>query len=445
MLTDPTGPGDCHNLLITGCYRSGTTLVEKVLNQHPGLAVASQPFPVLYALLKERFLAERNLTRRYPLDHLFLESGFTRADFYAFLDRYRVESEDLYELFDRLEKYQGLWTPEIRSARGELRGGTFWDLYDQLQRFLERLFPRPGVVYRGTKEVLIEEYAPYFARHKIPVVCVMRDPRGMIASLNFCERGNFAGANRPVLFSLRAWRKSVAIATELASTGTGWVVRYEDIAVRPTAVLQPLCEWLQVEPVPEDVLSGTLIDQYGRTWHGNSSFSAKEGIQRDSIASWEAKLPRAVVEYIETICMPEMRLLGYGPSIRREFDPEVIRSYRDPFSGIHSSFPPDYSHDRTRVEHEIERVRQLEHELDPEDQRRWFISPRAYLLLKAHWSRKDGWDGWGVVKEPFLTGASFQSEVGSTAKPQVTGESAAQQEFRPPSAFRISSKELSAS
>ncbi|MFH2071358.1 MAG: sulfotransferase, partial [Actinomycetota bacterium] len=39
------GPQSPGQLLITGAYRSGTTLLEKLLHNHPDLSVAMQPFP----------------------------------------------------------------------------------------------------------------------------------------------------------------------------------------------------------------------------------------------------------------------------------------------------------------------------------------------------------------------------------------------------------------
>ena len=53
-------------LLVTGCYRSGTTIVEKVLHSHPKINIASQPFPVLYIQAKEIFLDRMGIRYRYP-------------------------------------------------------------------------------------------------------------------------------------------------------------------------------------------------------------------------------------------------------------------------------------------------------------------------------------------------------------------------------------------
>lgn len=371
-------------LLITGCYRSGTTVLEKVLNLHPDVAVASQPFPVLYALVKQRFLAEKGLTRRYPLGHLLLEAGYCEEELHAFLERYVLSEEDIADFFDQLDEYDlGLWTPEMREARGRVETGTFWGVYQQLMLYLEERFPRRNVKYRGTKEVLIEEFAPYFVRHGAFVIIVARDPRAMIASLNFRERDNLTGANRPILFSLRAWRKSVAIALALADSQHALLVRYEGITLKTAETLARISDALAVCSFTDEITEGEIVDQHGRPWLGNSSFESRKGIFRESVDTWRTKLPRQVVQYIETICLPEMRLLEYKPVCGGQFQVDVIRNFRDPFPEIHARFPRDYSSDPRRIEEEIERFRKLHEDLDPSEQRRWFLNEMAYHRLRG--------------------------------------------------------------
>src|SRR5687767_125731 len=200
-------------LLVTGCYRSGTTLLEKLMHGHPHICVGSQPFPVLYFQVKEAFYSKMGLQRRYPLDHLFLEGGYRPDEFYAFLDGYVLSPREVEQLFDDLESYRlGLWMPEILRFRGQIRAGTFLDIYHQLNARVAEVFPKESLLYVGGKEILVEEYVPYLLRAGTSVLLIVRDPRDMITSLNFRERDNLTGAHRPVLYSLRIWRKSVAMA-----------------------------------------------------------------------------------------------------------------------------------------------------------------------------------------------------------------------------------------
>ena len=111
------------NLLVTGSYRSGTTLIEKLLHSHDNICLGSQPFPILYFHIKQAFLDSIHVERRYPLDHLFLESRYVPEDLNAFLDHHRLTSSALDQIFVELSDYQkGLWTPEILGFRRTILG-----------------------------------------------------------------------------------------------------------------------------------------------------------------------------------------------------------------------------------------------------------------------------------------------------------------------------------
>jgi hypothetical protein len=369
-------------LLVTGCYRSGTTLLEKLLHAHPAACVASQPFPVLYSHVKALFDAERGLNRRYPLGHRFLEDGYSDADFAAFLDERSLTHADLDDVFGQLARYtEGLWTPEILGVRSAIRPGTFMDVYRQLMRAVPGLFSQNDLRVIGSKEILIEEYVPYLLERGVHVIVIIRDPRDMVASLNFRERENATGRNRPVLYSVRLWRKSVATAIAFeAHTRFRWL-RYEDLVARPQPMMADLGSFLGLPPYPEAALTAPLRDQRGAAWEGNSSFRDQVGISRESVGRFDSVLPQAVRAMIETVTAPEMRLLGYVASPR---DPAALKRYRDPFNDVHAKFTADYSADPAHVRHEIARLEQLDSPtaLPDDEARRWFLYPQAYRRLR---------------------------------------------------------------
>lgn len=374
-------------LLVTGCYRSGTTVLEKLLHAHPRLIVASQPYPVLYFFAKGLFLAERGLERRYPLDHLFLEDGYAPRDLHDFLDRTVLGPERIADFFDRMERYEeGLWTPEMLRFRERIRPGTFLEVCRQLDACIAELFPKPEPRLVGGKEVLVEEYVPYLLARGRSVILSVRDPRAMIASLDFRDRDNLTGADRPVLYSLRAWRKSVAFALGCeGEPGFAWL-RYEDLVSDPTGRLAGLTARLGLEPHPPSALEGGIRDQRGEPWEGNSSFAAQAGVSSGPLSAWRRKLPEEMVAYVETVCLPEMRALGYGTEVVRDFDAGVLERYRDPFASIHQRFPADYSAAPHRVAHEKERYALLQDaqgDLPEAEARRWFVHPRASRRLRA--------------------------------------------------------------
>jgi hypothetical protein len=379
-----------NHLLVTGCYRSGTTLLEKLLHNHPSIAVASQPCPILYQRTKAAFLDQRGVQQRYPLGHLRGDQAERLSLFERFLDTYQLDTGAISDLFDDLESYtKGLWTPEILHLRGRIQPGTFLEVLRQFDTHIVELFGNTHTRLAGGKEVLVEEYVPYLLRRGHRVVLSLRDPRDMICSLNFGDRDNLTGQNRPVLFSLRAWRKSVAVALAYEDHPSFCWLRYEDLVRRPISELNRLTPSLGVDPYSNDLLKTGLLDQRGKIWMGNSSFSDQHGVTSTSVGRYEKGLPDEVRECIESCCRPEMVVLGY---LDRDSTPpgdEAIRTYRDPFTRVHSSFPADYSSDPRRVAEEIERLKMLESSEKPSQTEivRQFIFSGAFEKLRTGLSR----------------------------------------------------------
>lgn len=377
-------------LLITGCYRSGTTLVEKLVNMHPKATVASQPFPVLFFIFKERFNQIMGIKRRYPLDHLFLEDAYSNQDFNKFLRTYSVDKETLREFSLRMRDYtEGLWTPEIIELLGLLEPGTFFDIYNSLLDMIATIYSADEGSVVGTKEVLVEEYTPAMIEHDVKVIFVVRDPRDMITSLNFRVRDNLTGKNRPILYSLRAWRKGIAFAYAAAIRNQGCMVRYEDLVTDQKATMSKITNYLGIDEFNRDAFNSGLVDQSGASWKGNSSFTDQNGISDKSLSTYKKYLPQGVVSFVETVCGPEMKILGYHENDNIDGLEDIIRTYRDPFDSFHGKFSEGYSHNQDRLLMEKERLITLKRGVvDEKMLRKWFITPEIYSAMSERYVDK---------------------------------------------------------
>ena len=375
-------PDKIGNIFICGTYRSGTTITEKVLNNHDELCVASQPFPLLFIMYKEKFNESMNLEQRYPLDHKFLQRYYDGVDFENFLEKNLFRLNDISILKEKMASYIGLWTPEILDKMDMLEEGNFYSIYRQFLNLLYGLYGEPNHKYIGSKEVLFEEYIPVLLNKGVKTILVVRDPRDMIASVNFREIDNQTGENRPILYSLRNWRKSIAYSIELAGHENFLSIQYEDLVLKTEETLDAISVFLNISPFDLTQLSKGIKDQNGKDWSGNSAFHKHKGISAKSIGKYKSKLPQEVIAYIETICYPEMIYLKYERSIVNDYSPEIIKSYRDPFHKIHSSFEFDYSQQKKRIDDEIKRYQLLKHKSCPENQiKDWFIFEKVYSEL----------------------------------------------------------------
>ncbi len=370
-------------LFVTGCYRSGTTLTEKMLHAHPEVSVASQPFPILLFFAKERFLEERGIDRRYPLDHQFRETVYRPADFTAFLDQFVVDAEDLDAIGHRLGGYkQGLWTREVLDVWPTIPPGLFLSVWQRLSSELASELGRPDVSIVGTKEVLGEEFIPFILRNGGYVVHVIRDPRDMITSLNMRVRDNLTGDPRPVLYSIRLWRKSIAYALSDETRGSA-VIRFEDLATDPTDTMGPITRSLGVADIGDFNLTPGLRDQDGGSWAGNSSFDGFEGISTAPIGRYRTRLPEDTIRYIETIAAPEMEIVGYELSGLPSMTTEELLAFEEPTPATHGAFEPAYSRSPSRIADEEKRLQLLSSPLVESDAREWFLFPEAFRRLSG--------------------------------------------------------------
>jgi hypothetical protein len=87
-------------VFVTGMLRSGTTLTQVLLTNHPQAWVAYQPFHQLYVDAKQRYLDECGLAISPPLD-----DGAPGAPdperFVAWLEHHRFDETDAYALARR--------------------------------------------------------------------------------------------------------------------------------------------------------------------------------------------------------------------------------------------------------------------------------------------------------------------------------------------------------
>lgn len=370
-------------LFVTGCYRSGTTLTEKVLHAYPEVNLASQPFPILLFFVKERFLAERGIDRRYPLDHQFRETAYRPADFTEFLERFVVQAEDLDAIGRRLMAYtRGLWTREVLEVLPSVAPGPLLSVWKGLSERLASALGRPSALIVGTKEVLGEEFIPFILRGNGYVVHVLRDPRDMITSLNMRDYDNLTGDPRPILYSIRLWRKSVAYALT-AETHGAHVIRYEDLVRDPAGAMTPIARHVGATCLGADDLGSRLVDQSGDAWSGNSSFGGFEGVSTASVGRYHTKLPEDTIRYIETVTAPEMEIVGYRRSGLSAMTEAELLAFEEPTPVTHSAFDPEYSRAPVRIASERRRLEMLAESPNESETREWFIFPDVFLRLSG--------------------------------------------------------------
>ena len=378
-----------HNILLNGCFRSGTTLLDKVLHAHPKVVMASQPFPVLYFYLKDIFLKNSGLDIRYPLDHMFKQRSYSQDDLATFLETYKINHDDIDTVFEKLEQYSsGLKTPQIKKYRQAIKPGSFLEVYQQFNNCLGIIFDnKKSPVYVGGKEAFVEEYIPFLLKHGVKIIVIIRDPRDVVASVYNSIDEKHMGENRPLLFLLRAWRKSIAYSLAYEDDPNFTWITYEQLVTNTNPTLQMLTDFLQIESFPENTFKDGVFNQEGTLWKSNSSYKSSLELNSASIGQFQDRLDEEIIAYVESACYPEIRAIGYSHSISSSFSPVALKSFREGFDITHEKFQAckDYSYSPLRIADESKRIELLMQDqsaLSNDEIQNWFILPDAFHKLR---------------------------------------------------------------
>ncbi len=347
-------------LFVTGMQRCGSTLLNKLLSAHSQISILSQPFPFLFIEAKRAFL--RSLGRgdaEYPLGNLFIESGYLVEEFAGYLRHHSLDHESLLSLFAEMRDFSGQYT---RFEEARVKAGVHLVPTDDFARILSSLYveltDKRGARSFGGKETMCEEFLPYLLDRGWKCLIIVRDPRDIMASLNYGQGQNYGGRLKPTLFNLRNWRKSIAFVLHLRNhPGFMWL-RYEDLVTHPMQSLNRLAEELGVGPFTENLFDEGVKNQKGDLWQSNSSHSPSTRINRSSVEKYKSTLPPEVVSYVEACCYPEMRYLNYPLSIGWDESAEAIKTFEDPYE-IGRETLRNYYLDAMRNEEELQRIELL--------------------------------------------------------------------------------------
>jgi len=310
-------------VLLAGMMRSGTTFLQKVLDAHPEISFKYQEETSFFLDQKKRFLESINDTSYHVLSHYDEPNHYDLNQFLAWLGR-----EELF--FDELKSRLSCDDAALSVC--------------------------------GMKEVLIEEFLPGCVHHNIKCLVIIRDPRDVIASMSFGKGKMHTGVERPVLFDVRNWRKSVAITRLLKGEPDFKSIRFEDLILKKEKVMQALFEWIGVKNRTIQDLTDAMTITSKKKWEGNSSFGKRALFDPNAIGNYKANIPPEVERYIQALAQDEMLEMGYKVSVMSNNEREnIIANYSDPFMVKRKEFASNYSSQEINIEYEIDRLNGFNH------------------------------------------------------------------------------------
>jgi macrodomain Ter protein organizer (MatP/YcbG family) len=313
---------------IFGMFRSGTTLMARMLNTHRDIACASDPYRPFFNYLRYNIAVDAGLADDIgPYDPL--GDYFADADGLALLRA--VEDGSLNRPFPRREANRLLeqicdqgepFSAKLIDCLEEIEGETFREVYDDLLTLVLEAYGTGDERWRATKEVWTTEFVPALAETypKMRFILVIRDPRAVCASKNIQKDTKY-----PWLFLVRQWRK-IADLTNRYADGQRFsdrvtVLRYEDLVTEPRETAKRICDFLDINLDERVLKPGLFTDGSGDQWIQNTSYDDEEPeFNTDSVDKWKDVLDDRIVRYVEQLCLPEMVRFGYEPSQAMSLD-----------------------------------------------------------------------------------------------------------------------------
>jgi hypothetical protein len=280
-------------VLITGCYRSGTEYITLMLNNHPAFAAS------MYVVNYMRFC----YGRYEPLSDE--------------ANRRRLLSETA-------ERIQTRWkrTLDVERIAAECdRVPTVTDalMYDLI---MSDLFLTNEIRCWGEKVQLLWTKIPDFLTMfpKGKVIHIVRDPRSVLASFKrytYAPPPAYLGA---IFNSLSSLQTAISYQAELPAERYR-LVRYEDVVRDPASALPELLDFLDLDEGVMNYDSLGWVDACGEPWGHNSAFAAPSDKNSDlafdvqaAIDRWKDHLSDTEVALCETVHGDLFSALGYAPS-----------------------------------------------------------------------------------------------------------------------------------
>ncbi|ANQ50222.2 sulfotransferase [Flammeovirga sp. MY04] len=338
-------------LFITGMGRSGTTLLDKILSNHPHINILSQPLPLLHTELSKRFIKQKYDEDLYYALNKDYDNNY-KIDFNNFLKNNIISNSFLDNVFLKMKGYSGQYT-SFDKVNLINTNNTFIDIY---KKTIKQLTRNGDNIYIGSKEIFCESFIPFFTDNNIKCIGIIRDPRDIIASVNYPKKEKFLGAKKPTLFLVRSWLKSFNYFKSIYSENFIFL-KYEDLIKNTEKTLSEITTYLNLTKFNTDFHKTNLKDQNGKEWSSNTSNEkSTSNISSESIGTYKMKLPKKEIEYIEALCYDQLKELGYQVG-KKPDQKKIILEFKD--FGIKDSHEIKYnfSSDEKNIKEELKRLK----------------------------------------------------------------------------------------
>jgi hypothetical protein len=276
-------------VFIVGAPRSGTTLLRRILNRHPSLALYEE-------------------TR-------FFEEIYAQRAAFGSLENPENRSRFVRELLQTARMRQIGSDGDISQLRRELleEGASYRDVFQIILQFYAEAHGKTrGGDKTPTHAFFVETLAEWYP--DAPIIHLVRDPRDVVASLR-----RMPWAPRSVALNALFWSKFNAAAEESKQRSGYLLVSYERLVEHPADEIARICEHID-EDYSDALLAADSSEPY--SWPN----SASGAVTSERMGKWRGELTEPDVALVEWLAGPTLEAYGYSRTARPASLPAKTRA-----------------------------------------------------------------------------------------------------------------------
>lgn len=271
-------------LLVTGCFRSGTTLTGRIFNNHPNILCTIDTICFL------RFSYQR-------YEPLINDQNLIKL---------------IEEVYERINKRWNV-TFEIKDVindclKSERQYSYIWD------KLMESTFMKNSAKSIWGEKIVLEwrHIADFFKMYpKGRVIHTIRDPRDIVASwrkMTIAPGNDYMDSLLNAIDSMDHAKKY----QDIYKNKRYFVLKFETLLSKPESTLKKACNKLSLH-YSSKMLDTTLFrSKDGRKWTSDSMFQDKfEGISTIPVGRWRKHLSDVETYIIEKLAKHRMKYWGY--------------------------------------------------------------------------------------------------------------------------------------
>lgn len=342
------------SLIITGIYRSGSTLIQKVLSANSQTAIMNHGMIGFFQMMKSHLFRFGNITEpNSPLGFHWIEptpevmSLFRTTDFdTAMIDRLLqlVEAEIIEDNQRAGNVSHPTWVRGVQGPnqdwlsvlKDNLRSGTAKHVLDQQMSLILHYKQMTDAKLVGFKELHLEQFVqPMLADDpNLKVIQIIRDPRAVLASRNFSKsflgtRGG--GAKHPIKLIANVWTTGIRYKRQLEALypNSFMSIKYESLIRAPHATTKQICTFLDINWDHTMLDVSSFRSEMGETWEPNTSFERLKGFDTKAIDNWRSRLPGKEHAVMEYLCAGFLEQEGYERDFNTEQQKAMFSTYSE--------------------------------------------------------------------------------------------------------------------